>query len=186
VSTEPRAEHDDWSPASNLYSVALSEAQRWREAAQLTAHRMFDGDPYEQQLDARLFLLALRELLYAVDMELKEVERLAPDAHGVLAAARARFEAAVPDLVDARNAIVHFEAYAKGAGRQQKHLQVEGDADPQGLARDFWPFGYDPQAGQIEVGPYQVDVRRSCEEARQLVSAVAAAAREIDAQDADE
>jgi hypothetical protein len=64
---------------------------------------MFDGHPYEQQLDARLFLLALRELLYAVDMELKEVKRLAPDAHGGLAAARARFEDAVPDLVNARS-----------------------------------------------------------------------------------
>jgi hypothetical protein len=56
----PIAPEDDWSPVRNLYAIALSEAPRWTEAAQLTARRMRQGDAYEAQLDARLFLLALR------------------------------------------------------------------------------------------------------------------------------
>ena len=74
------AADDGWSPASNLYAIALSEAQRWTEAARLTARRLLNGNPHEQQLDARLFLLALRELLHAAEMEQWAVKQLAPDA----------------------------------------------------------------------------------------------------------
>src|SRR5260370_2387481 len=55
---------DDWSSADNLGAVALSEANAWRRALDLCASRVHDGGE-DQQMDARMFLLALRQ--YCVD-----------------------------------------------------------------------------------------------------------------------
>src|SRR5260370_12849772 len=51
---------DDWSSADNLGAVALSEANAWRRALDLCASRVHDGGE-DQQMDARMFLLALRQ-----------------------------------------------------------------------------------------------------------------------------
>jgi len=171
---------NDWSPSDNLYAVAVSETQRWTEAADLTAQRIRSGDPFQQQLDARLFLLALRQLLYAADLQQDTIELLAPNAQEALRAARADFDRAVPGLTDARNVLVHFADYARGAGREQKKLIRQG-ADLVAVARNFWPFGYDPRTGKINLGPYQIEVGSACIHAKQLCMAVWMAARAVDA-----
>jgi hypothetical protein len=142
---------------------------------------MRHGDLVEQQLDARLFLLAVRELLYAVHMELSAVKRLAPHARKPLAAALAAFNRSVPGLTEARDVIVHFGEYARGGGKLQQNLIHEG-ANAVEVARDFWPFGYDPHTGKIQIGPYLIDAEEAYAAARQLVHAVAVAAWQIDAQ----
>jgi hypothetical protein len=174
----------DWSPAENLYAVAVSEARAWMDTIDLTARRMRSGDPFEQQLDARLFLLALRQLLYAADLEARVIKVLAPSARTKLRAARASFKSAVPGLTDARNVLVHFDEYARGAGDLQRKLTREG-ADVTEVARDYWPFGYDPGTGMIQLGPFQIQVENARLAARQLCHAIWMAAREVDAQGVD-
>jgi hypothetical protein len=186
VTPEPVLPSEDgWSPARNLYAIALSEAQRWVEAALLTARRMRSGDPYEVQLDARLFLLALREVLYAVDLEQAEVKCLAPDARGPLKAARARFETSVPGVTAARDMIVHFDQYARGTGVEQRKLTSKG-ADQEAVARDFWNLSYDRHTDAIQAGPYRISVESAVKEARLLCHAMGRATQAIDARQRSE
>jgi hypothetical protein len=180
--TTDAGEHGEgsWSPAQNLYAVALSEAQQWNDAVRLIARRI-RSDPVEAQLYARMFLLTLRQLLYAVDLEQYAIERSAPSAKESLRAARGKFERSVPGLTDARNVIVHFDQFARGDGKRQRDLVKKG-ADATVIARDFWPFGYDPQTGNIQVGPHHINVENAVSEARLLLHAIWEATRAFDAQ----
>lgn len=167
-----------WSPAQNLYSVALSEAQQWNDTVHLIAKRML-SDPVDAQLYARVFLLALRQILYSADLEQHVIEQQSPSASKALRAARVKFEHSVPGLTDARNIIVHFDKYAQGSGNLQRDPVKKG-MSPTRVAHDFWPFGYDPHTGNIQVGPYQINVENAVAEARMLLHAIWEAARTID------
>jgi hypothetical protein len=87
----------------------------------------------------------------------------------------------VPGLIDAGNVVVHLGEYTRGSGQLQQD-RISHGVDAAAVARDFWPFGYDPRTGKIQVGPYQIDVEGVSVAATQLLHAIATAARQIDAQ----
>jgi hypothetical protein len=178
----------DWSPADNPHAIAISEAQWWRWAVQLAVLRLRDPDdqriawPSSRQIDARQLVFALRQLLSAA-----RLADVAMDAHGVdvaardaLAQARQRFEDALPGIKDMRDALMHFDEWARGKGRgPQRDRRNTGEA-LRDVARDFWGFGYDPNAGIVFLGPYTIHVDTADQAATELSLAIYRAAREVD------
>jgi hypothetical protein len=161
-----------WSPADTPYAVALSEANAWKRAIELSASRMGAGDP-DEQTDARLFLLALRLLLRAQRMASEAVQSL-PKAVAVADSARQRFDGACPGVKEACDMIEHFAEYAVGKGHRQpggKLRQVDRPVDRAAAAQD-WPLAYDRDTGRILLGSIEIDVAEICEQARHLVRAI--------------
>lgn len=181
------AEHD-WSPADSLHAIAISEAQWWQRAVQLAVLRLRDADDQRiawfssRQIDARQLVFALRQLLSAarlvdVAMEARGMDAAARDA---IAQARQRFEDALPGIKNMRDALMHFDEWSRGEGRgPQKDGRDAGQA-LRDVAREFWGFGYDPDAGTVSLGPYTIHVDTATQAAEALSWAVYQAAREVD------
>lgn len=173
MSVNPAA--GSWSPADNLHAVALSEAGAWKEAVMLCAARVRTGG-LNQQTDARLFLLALRQFLKAA--------RLAADAVAgsseaqALAAAQDQFNQTVPGAKNACDVIEHFREYAKGTGNLQQPgvNRPSRLSEPVAAARD-WPLGYNPGTGSILLGQYEIGVAAACEQVKALQLAIWRAVR---------
>ena len=178
----------DWSPADNPHAIAISEAQWWQRAVQLTALRLRDPDDQRiawfssRQIDARQLVFALRQLLSAahlidVVMEARGIDAAARDA---LADARQRFDDALPGIKNMRDALMHFDEWSRGQGRgPQKNRRDAGQA-LRDVASEFWGFGYDPTAGTISLGPYSIHVDEATQAAEELSWAIYQAAREVD------
>jgi hypothetical protein len=165
-----------WSPAGNPYAIAVSEAWWWLRTVNLCAHRIREGHDPDRQIDARLFVLALSQLVRAAEMEAAAIRNEDNSMRAGLETAQLRFDELVPGLLAARNVLTHFDEYARGAG----HLQRAND-DPITAARQFWAFGYDPASGSVVVGPYRIQVDDAAKEAIGLFNALYAAARAFDA-----
>lgn len=178
----------DWSPADNPHAIAISEAQWWLWAVQLAVLRLRDPDdqriawPSSRQIDARHLVFALRQLLSAarladVVMEERGMDAAARDA---LAQARQRFEDALPGIKNMRDALMHFDEWARGEGRgPQKDRRDAGQA-LRDVAREFWGFGYDPKAGTVSLCPDTIHADTAAGAAKELSWAIYQAAREID------
>lgn len=171
---------DTWSPADNPYAIAVSEGQWWMWTAELCARRIREGRDPDRQIDTRQFIMALRQLLYAAEMEKREVQHLDPAVLQALGEARQHFDQSVPGLTDARNVLVHFDEYARGEGKLQHKLRKQG-VDAATAARQFWTFGYDPATGSVQVGPYEINIEQARLQARQLFRAIYTAAQAVDA-----
>lgn len=174
-----------WSPADNPYAIAVSEAQWWMETAELCARRIREGRDPDRQIDTRLFIVALRQLLYAAEMEQLEVKHLNPAVRRALGEACKHFDLAVPGVTHARDVLIHFDRYARGEGNRQRKLLDQG-VDAAAAARQFWTFGYDPTTGTAQVGPYEINIEQARRQARQLFRAIYTAARAVDAAAAGE
>ena len=184
----------DWSPADNPHAIAISEAQWWQRAAQLAVLRLRAPDDQRiswfssRQIDARQLVFALRQILnaerlVAVAMEARGVDTAAHDA---LAHARQRFEDALPGIKDMRDALMHFDEWSRGKGRgPQKDRRDAGEA-LRDVAREYWGFGYDPNAGTVSLGPYTIQVDTADQAAKDLSWAIYQAAREVDQANAAE
>jgi hypothetical protein len=181
----------DWSPADNPYAIAVSQAQLWREIVVLTVHRMRDEDDdrvgwSSQQLDAHTLVMTLRQLLTAEQLEQAALSELGidPAVSASLAAARQQFVDALPGIKDMRDALMHFDEWSRGQGRQgpQKRRRDAGDALRE-IARDYWRFSYDPTAGTVEFGPYTIEIDVAVRAAGELTRAIIQAAREVDVAD---
>jgi hypothetical protein len=105
---DPDVPADTWSPADNPYAIAVSEAQWWLWTAELCARRIREGRDPDRQIDTRLFIVALRQLLYAAEMEKRAVRHLDRAVRRALREACKKFDQAVPGLTDARDVLVHF------------------------------------------------------------------------------
>jgi hypothetical protein len=177
----------DWSPADNPYSIAVSQAQLWRDVVVLTVHRMRGEDDHRvmwssRQLDAHVLVMTLQQLLTAEQLEQAALTALAidPTVGAALGAARQRFEDALPGIKYMRNALMHFDAWSQGMGHgPQKKRQQAGDALRE-IARDFSRFGYDPTAGTVELGPYTIEIDVAARAAGELARAIYLAAHEVD------
>jgi hypothetical protein len=178
----------DWSPADNPYAIAVSQSQLWRDVVRLTALRMRDEDDRRagwfssRQLDAHVLVMTLRQLLTAEQLEQFALKALGMDpAVGVtLAAARQRFEDALPGIKDMRDALMHFDEWSRGEGRgPQKERRAANEA-LRDIARDYWRFGYDPNAGTVSFGPYTIDIDVAERAAVELFRAIYLAAHEVD------
>jgi hypothetical protein len=165
---------DDWSPTDNLHAIAMSEANAWRRAVDLCALRTKSGSP-DQQTDARMFLLALRQFLKAAQMAADAVQGSTEEQ--ALADARDQFARVVPGAKAACDMVEHFREYARGTGDLQqggpRHLRQD---DPVAAARD-WPLGYDPGTDQITLGRHKVCLTTACEQVKLLQLAIWQAVR---------
>jgi hypothetical protein len=179
---------DDWSPADHPNAIAISEAQWWLHSVDLTILRIRGGEerwthPFSsEQIDARHLILALRQLLTAEELEQAALQEVGMDAAVglALAQARQRFEAALPGIKDMRDALMHFEDWARGKGRGPQIARVRAGEALRDVARTYWGFGYDPSADTITLGPYKIDVETASNAAYELCQAIYMAAHEVD------
>lgn len=123
-------------------------------AVELCAKRVRDGRGQQQQMDARLLIISLRQVVYVADLGQRAMSN--PAAKKMIGQARKRFDEALPDLVAARDALVHLDEFALGVGKRQRRSR----ADPVSIARDDWSFGYDPVTRKIRVGRSEFDLTK--------------------------
>ena len=98
------------------HNLALGHAWLWAKASEVPAARLLgDGSGLP---DALLLLLALRQVLRAAEMA-QDSRLQNRRARQILNSAVARFKRDLPDLVDARDIIEHFDQYAVGKGDRQ-------------------------------------------------------------------
>ena len=90
------------------------------------ARRLLDGSGY---IDGLFLLIALRQMIRAAEMAQQSLRNR--QAKQILSSALRRFRADLPELVNARDIIEHFDEYAVGEGKLQ---EAELAADP-GLTR---------------------------------------------------
>ncbi|MEU9405167.1 hypothetical protein AB0E08_05570 [Streptomyces sp. NPDC048281] len=177
---------DDWSPADNPYSIALSESSWLRATVALTVARMHGDDVpvgwfSSRQIDARTLVVALRQLLAAVKLERIALTNLGMDPAVITALDEAEqvFLDALPNIKHVRDGLTHFEDWARGeGGGPQKDARKT--AEPRDVARDFWSFGYDPVADTVTMGPYAISVSAAVPAANALCAAIYAATRAVD------
>jgi hypothetical protein len=178
---------EDWSPADNPYAIAATQAQLWRETVRLTVLRMRDEDDRRvgwssRQLDAHVLVVMLRQLLTAEQLEQAALKALGIDqaVSAALTAARKQFEDALPGIKDMRDALMHFDEWAQGAGfGPQAERRNAGEA-LRDIARDYWRFGYDPITGVVSFGPYTIAIDAAERAASELCHAIWIAAHEVD------
>jgi hypothetical protein len=182
------ASPDDWSPADNPYAIAVSQSQMWRDVVRLAVLRMREADGRQvgwfssQQLDAHVLVMTLRQLLTAEQLEQAALEELGidPGVGAALAAARMRFEAALPGIKNMRDALMHFDEWARGKGLGPQAMRRKAGDALRDIAREYWRFGYDPAAGTVSFGPYVIDIDVAERAAAELCRAIYAAAHEVD------
>jgi hypothetical protein len=81
---------------------------------------------------------------------------------------------------------MHFDEWSRGSGRgPQKDRRNAGEA-LRDVAREYWGFGYDPDAGTVSLGPYIIEVDTADQAAKDLSWAIYQAAREVDRANAAE
>ncbi|MFI2666691.1 hypothetical protein [Micromonospora carbonacea] len=175
---------EPWSPAHHPEAIAVSEAQWWVWTLRLCAHRLDEQElglwlPDPRQVDARQFVVALRQVEYATRLMLKgTLLDGCPAARSELETARQRFLAKVPGVIAARDILIHFHDYALGEGnRQNKQKQRDGAA---AAARDHWGGGYNPATGEFRLGPHRINIKLALEEAEVLFDAIYMAAKAFD------
>jgi hypothetical protein len=181
---------DDWSPADHPYAIAVSEAQWWKWAVQLAAARITGPDNPDlwpissRQIDARNLVLALSQLLRAERLEQFALEDLGldPAVGQSLRAARERYLQNMPGLEHMRNALTHFDSWARGAGHGPQKRRVNAGDAPREVAREFWGFGYNPSSETITFGPYHVHVPTALQAALDFTADIYNAARAVDEQ----
>ncbi|MEU9407543.1 hypothetical protein AB0E08_17940 [Streptomyces sp. NPDC048281] len=179
---------DGWSPADNPYAIAVSEARWWKESARLAILRMRRKDDARfgwcstQQIDARQLVFALRQLLSAEDLEQFALKELGINqaVRDVLTNARQRFEDALPGIKDMRDGLMHFEEWARGLGRGPQEKQRDDGVLPRDVARHFWGFGFDPNAGTVKFGPYIINIDTAERAAHEFAHSIYMAAHEVD------
>lgn len=109
-----------------------------------------------RQADAVLMLLALRNVLRAARWAAEEVRPFIGDeADRILE----RFDRQLPGLVNARDALEHFDEYALGRGRLQKGNDT---------AYEF-QYSMDGARPVVTVGPIRIDVEHARDVCRWLV-----------------
>lgn len=177
-----------WSPADHPYAIAVSEAQWWLSAVRLAEARLRDPDDpraapvSSRQVDARNLVLALTQLLVAERLEQTALADLGINATVAerLADARSRFEAALPGLQTTRNALTHFDEWARGSGHGPQKSDISAGASRRQAARTYWGFGYDPTTHAVGIEPYRFGVETAVRAAHDLAHAIYDAAHEVD------
>lgn len=178
----------DWSPADNPYAIAVSEAQWWLRSAILTSRRMRDGDDprsvgfSSRQIDARHFVVALWQLLMAEELQRAALRALGidRDVYAELSRSRQRFEKALPGIKHMRDALIHFDEWARGEGGGPQKKDVAAGTALRVVASTYWGFAYDPAKDTITLGPYVIEVETAIRAAAELTHDIYQAARAVD------
>ena len=98
-----------------VHNLAVNAAFTWTSLAVRQADRLLQGASYWEALG---LLMSLRQLLRAGEMAQTSPFQ-SKRARQILNAAVCRFKADLPDLVNARDIIEHFDKYAVGQGDLQ-------------------------------------------------------------------
>ncbi|WP_256726548.1 hypothetical protein [Streptomyces acidiscabies] len=178
---------DDWSPADNPYSIALSESSWLRATVALTVARMHGDDVQvgwfsSRQIDARTLVVALRQLIAAVKLERIALKDLGMPQAVITALDKAEqdFLDSLPDIKHVRDGLTHFEDWARGQGGGPQSDARKKNAVLRDVARDFWSFGYNPAADTVTMGPFAFSVSAAVPATEALCTAIYAATREVD------
>lgn len=110
-----------------VHNLAVNAAFTWTSLAIRQADRLLQGASYWEALG---LLMSLRQLLRAGEMAQTSPFQ-SKRARQILNAAVRQFKADLPDLVDARDIIEHFDKYAVGQG----DLQIKDRKEDPGLLR---------------------------------------------------
>jgi hypothetical protein len=173
---EPEKILNELPPPENL---ALSQAWLWAKAVMVPAGRLLNGPSFGLP-DALLLLVALRNVHRAATMALRHMSN--PDAKRHLADAVAQFDAALPGLVDARDAVEHFDQYVLGDGNIQKRLRKEASANGGHVSEAELAQLYAPRLRGAEshplvsIGPHTIDVTKAPHAASWLLARINSAA----------
>jgi hypothetical protein len=178
----------DWSPADDPYAIALSQASWWLSAVRLSAGRLHDPKdlralPFSStQIDARILILALVQLLRAVKLEQSALRALGVSSvvRKELARARRSFLEVLPNLEDMRDALTRFDEWALGRGRGPQKAALDAGWKQRDVAAYYWSFGYRPDDGAVQFGPFSLDVAKAVDAARALHQAIYEASGEVD------
>jgi hypothetical protein len=168
----------------------VSEAQWWLRSAQLAGRRIHDGDDprssvfSSRQIDARQLIVALWQLLMAeklqqVALRALQIDR---DVYADLSRARQRSEQAMPGIKHVRDALMHFDEWARGEGGGPQRKDVRAGKALRDVAGLYWGFSYNPAADTITLGPYVIHVDTAVSAAAALADGIYQAARAVDQQ----
>ena len=180
---------DDWSPADNPHSIALTEAQWWQRAAELAILRLRDDADMRiswfssHQIDARFLVIALRQILTAEHLQQEALVffEVSGAVGMTLTKAREKFEAALPGIKDMRDGLVHFEDWSRGQGGGPQKARRKAGESERDIAMVYSGFGYNPGDGTISNGPFSIDIDTAERESADLASAIYLAGCAIDA-----
>lgn len=155
---------------------AVAHLHQWQHAVNLQCLRLLNEGtgmpegPTSREVDAYLFAIALRNLLRAVDL----VRSLVPGKEqSNVDSAIAAFNHAIPNAVNVRHVLEHFDAYAVGKGNLQKTVSP-------GVPAAIW-HERDGSTHVLWVGirgrpPFRLDVRQAATAAAHLASEAISAA----------
>jgi hypothetical protein len=149
--TTPYTPPEDWSPADYPESIAVTEGNWWVASVNLSAQRIRDGSGQQAQVDARHLVIALRQLLYAAELQMATVRKAPEPVRKALGMARARFDATLPGVVRSRNRLIHFAELVQGVAKWLGKILASG-VDVRAAVRDEWYFGYNPTTGEVTSG----------------------------------
>ena len=126
--------------------------------------------------------MTLRQLLTAEQLEQAALAELGidPAVSAGLVAARERFEDALPGIKGMRDALMHFDEHSRGLGQGPQAERRNAGEDLRDIARDFWRFGLDPDAGTVAFGPYTIGIDTAVRAAAELRQAIWVAAHAVD------
>ena len=108
------------------------------------------------------------------------------DVYADLSRARQRFETAVPGIKHMRDALMHFDDWARGEGKGPQEKGVKAGKALRDVASLYWGFAYHTGKDTITLGPYAIDVDEAVRAAVAFASAIYRAARAVDQRDTAE
>jgi hypothetical protein len=109
-----------------------------------------------REIDAAQMLLALRNTLRAAEWLTKNRQHLVGDETALIA----NFKGMIPNVVSARDALEHFDAYAEGRGYQQWSWS----------GRYRFELSGEGAEAAVTVGPHSINVQRAREACHKLVA----------------
>lgn len=181
------SDRHDWSPADHPYAIGLSQSFRWLALVRLTIRRMRADDqrigPFSShQLDAETLVWSLHQLTVAAKLELAALKDLHVGAEisEPLRTAQDEFYAGLKGIKEIRDAQAHFDQWSRGEGYGSQKGRTKAGEMPRDVARDYWPFGYDPKTCIVTAGPYTIRLQEAEQRAQDLCDAIWAAAQKVD------
>ncbi|PSK66928.1 hypothetical protein B0E53_01090 [Micromonospora sp. MH33] len=165
----------------NGTNSALAHAWLWANAVRLQAARVLAAEGDLTHLpEAFMLLVALRDVRRAAKMALSSMQ--VPAAKDQLSEALADFDRALPGIVEARDAVEHFDEYSLGVGRAQRsRMKTDPHLSQYQLAEEYAVrFGW-ADAEQLHphlaVGPHTIAISAAADAASLLVDEIWAAAK---------
>ncbi|MEU7613886.1 hypothetical protein [Micromonospora sp. NPDC049204] len=141
-----------------------------------TSNRLLAGEQtrIDRSADALLLMLSLRNLVRAADWGANTARGSAQEA--ARRQAVAEFQQQLPNVVDARDVLEHFDDYATGRGRLQQRAVREGQDAP----TYSFAVAVDDHDVVIAVGPYRFDVRSIRDACRELTITILSLEEQLD------